>query len=312
MIRELIRELLAVLPGLMAASAVACVALGLRLRLARATVDARLDTFVAGSLGAPRGQPDGPSFSRRALLPLVAWLARVVNGLLPDRQIERIRADLTMAGLPYSRHLAQFLAAKAALAIGGAVLASLLLAGAPLPRVLVGAGAAGVLGFYLPGLWLRQRIASRRRQVLKALPDALDLLSVSVSAGLGFDGAMLEVVQRWDNPLTEEFAAVLRDMKLGTSRRDALRDFARRTGVEEVRSFVAAVMQADELGASIKDALRIQADQIRLRRRHRAEERARKATIKMLIPMVLFIFPALFIVILGPAVPSIWLLFSQR
>jgi tight adherence protein C len=278
--------------------------------MVRGQTEARLEVFVGPSLGVGQAPKRGPSFLSRTLTPLtplVAVLAELTSSLLPDRQLERIRANLAMAGMPYSRQAAQFLAVKAGMALGAALLAGLYLlrVGAPLVQMLVTAALAGVLGFYLPGIWLGRRMASRQQQVLKALPDALDLLSISVSAGLGFDGAMLEVVQRWQNPLTEEFAAVLRDLKLGTSRRDALREFARRTGIEDVANFVAAVIQADELGTPMREVLNVQAEQMRMRRRHRAEERARKATIKMLLPMVLFIFPALYVVLLGPAVPSL-------
>lgn len=293
--------------ALLASAGVLCFALGLRTCADRSRVDERMAAYVAPPVHPTQRKDDRPSFRARALVPAVAWLARMVGNLLPDRQIERIRTHMALAGMPYSRQLTQFLAAKAGLAIGAALLTSLYLlpSGESLLKTLGLALAAGALGFYLPGLWLARRIAHRRRQISRALPDALDLLSISVSAGLGFDGAMLEVVQRWKNPLGDEFAAVLRDLKFGKARRDALRELAERTGVEDVTDFVAAVIQADELGTPIKETLQIQAEQMRVRRRHRAEELARKATIKMLIPMAIFIFPAMFIVLVGPAVPSL-------
>lgn len=308
------------LAGLIAAGGVLLFAIGLRLRLAHAGISGRFDLHVAPARGFIRPRASAASAPRRLLslfsplLPLVFSLADATQGLLPKRQIDRIRANLALAGMPYSRQLSQFLAAKAALALALALAIGLSQAriGAPAPRTMVGALMAGVVGFYLPGIWLGRRIARRRQLIVKALPDALDLLSISVSAGLGFDGAMQEVVQRWRNPLTEEFGAVLRDLKLGTSRRDALRDLARRTGVEEIISFVAAVVQADELGTPMKDVLHIQAEQMRQRRRHKAEESARKAVIKMLVPMVMFIFPSLFIVLIGPAVPMLAMLRGVR
>jgi tight adherence protein C len=300
------------LAGLLAACAVAFLALALRTWSGQVQLSERMDRFVTPMLASvtmPAGFED-LSFGTRAVGPVVEWMSRIARNLLPDRQIERLRTNLGVAGLPYARHLAQFLAAQ--MAIGGGVgtllgLYALRARGSLLLAVLSGV-VAGVLGYYLPVLWLGRRMASRRQQVLRALPDALDLLSISVSAGLGFDGALMEVIQRWDNPLTFELAAVLRDMKLGTSRHDALRALATRTGVDEVTSFVAAVLQADELGAPMKDVLLIQSQQMRMNRRYRAEERARKATVKMLIPMVFFIFPAMFIVLLGPAVPSLKML----
>jgi tight adherence protein C len=287
---------------------------GARSWAARVRLGERLDTFVAPELPSLhlRSAFDEPSFRSRAVIPAVVWLSQLAEGLLPDRQIERIRKNLAIAGLPFSRHLSQFLAAQIGLAFGAATLSALYV-WTTRTDVLMGVllvVASLVLGYYLPIIWLGRRMGQRKRAILKALPDALDLLSISVSAGLGLDGAMLEVIQRWDNSLTFEFAAVIRDMKLGTSRRDALRAFARRTEVDEVTQFIAAIVQADELGAPIREVLVIQAEQIRMQRRHRAEETARKATIKMLIPMVFFIFPAMFIVLLGPAVPSFELLFS--
>ena len=299
--------------ALLASGGVLCFVQGVRLRLAHAQIGDRFDLHVAPALGVRRPQAAEGSFSRRTfatlfapLAPLVRWLATATEGFLPARQVERIRANLALAGMPYSRQLGQFLAAKAALSMALASLAALWQArqGAPFALAALSTILGAALGFYLPGIWLGRRMARRRREVFRALADALDLLSISVSAGLGFDGAMLEVVQRWQNALTEEFGAVLRDLKLGKSRRDALRDLSRRTGVEEITSFVAAVIQADELGTPLRDVLHIQAEQMRQRRRHRAEETARKAVIKMLIPMVFFIFPALFVVLIGPAVPS--------
>lgn len=298
---------------LLAGIAVVCLFLGIRAWVFGVRVNERIEAFVVPELTTFHTKElldEATSFRSRAVIPVVQTMARLTESLLPDRQVERIRANLAIAGLPYSRHLARFLAAQMGLAGGGLTLGGLyaFASSASLVMTLMMVVVSGVLGFYLPVLWLGRKMAQRKQAILRALPDALDLLSISVSAGLGFDGAMLEVVQRWDNQLTKEFAAVMRDMKLGTSRRDALRAFAKRTDVAEVKNFVAAVVQADELGAPMREVLLIQADQIRVQRRHRAEERARKATIKMLLPMVFFIFPAMFIVLLGPAVPSLALL----
>jgi tight adherence protein C len=133
----------------------------------------------------------------------------------------------------------------------------------------------------------------------------LDLLTISVEAGLAFDSALQRVAEKWDNELSREFRRVLTDVRLGRSRREALRDMAQRTGVEDVQTFTAAIIQAEQLGVSIGKILRVQADQMRIRRRQRAEEAAQKAPIKMLFPMVFLIFPSLFVVILGPAVPKL-------
>jgi tight adherence protein C len=162
----------------------------------------------------------------------------------------------------------------------------------------------------LPVMWLGRRIAARKKAITKALPDALDLLCISVEAGLAFDLALQRVADKWDDELSREFRRVLKDMQLGRSRREALKDLADRTGVDDVQTFTAAVIQADQLGVSMSKILRIQSDQMRVRRRQRAEELAQQAPIKMLFPMVFLIFPALFVVILGPAVPRIFSSFS--
>ncbi|MBI3970519.1 MAG: type II secretion system F family protein [Chloroflexi bacterium] len=300
-------DLLIVLAPLCAALAVACLAYGVHLWAARVRLAGRIEAFVSLEAVMPRSAFDEPSFQVRAVAPVVQALGQFAKSLLPDRQVERIRKNLMVAGMPMSRHLTQFLAAQMALAavVAAGLVLYLWSDDAPLLRIVVAGIVGAVLGYYLPIIWLGRRMAQRQLAVLRALPDALDLLSISVSAGLGFDGALMEVVRRWRNPLTQELAAVLRDMKLGTSRRDALRAFATRTRLDEVTNFVAAVVQADELGAPMREVLLIQAEQMRIHRRQRAEELARKAVIKMLIPMVMFIFPAMFIVILGPAVPGL-------
>jgi len=162
------------------------------------------------------------------------------------------------------------------------------------------AGAAW-LGFYFPILSLNSRIRKRQESILKALPDALDLLVICVEAGLGFDMAMGRVYEKWDNELAIEFGRVLREIQLGKLRREALKDMANRMDVPDVNSFTAAIIQADQLGVSMAQILRVQADQMRTKRRQRAQEKAQQAPVKMMIPMVLLIFPSIWIVLLGPA-----------
>jgi tight adherence protein C len=159
----------------------------------------------------------------------------------------------------------------------------------------------GMVGFFFPRLWLGSRISRRQKSVRRALPDALDLLTICVEAGLGFDSAMQKVTEKWQTELSLAFARVLREVQLGKLRRDALRDMADKVGISELTSFVAAVIQSEQLGVSLAKVLRIQADQMRIRRRQHAEEEAHKAPIKMLIPMTLLIFPSLVIVLLTPA-----------
>ena len=153
----------------------------------------------------------------------------------------------------------------------------------------------------MPELMVRSRIQRRQKEIRKAMPDALDLLTICVEAGLGFDGAMAKVYEKWDNELSRAFGRVLREIQLGKLRREALRDMAERVGISEMTSFVAAIIQSEQLGVSMARVLRIQSDQMRVKRRQAAEEEAQKAPIKMLFPMGVLIFPSILIILLGPA-----------
>ncbi len=171
----------------------------------------------------------------------------------------------------------------------------------PWSRKLLVTGLFSVFGFFLPNMLLKSKIERRQKAIRKSMPDALDLLTICVEAGLGFDGAMGKVSEKWDNELSLEFGRVLREIQLGKLRREALRDMAERIGIPEMTSFVAAIIQSEQLGVSMAKVLRIQSDQMRLKRRQHAEEEAHKAPVKMLFPMVFLIFPALLIILLGPA-----------
>ncbi len=174
-----------------------------------------------------------------------------------------------------------------------------------MPVLLVLAAAGAVAGFHAPGLYLYQRGYDRSEQVRRALPDALDLLTISVEAGLGFDAAVQQVAQNTEGPLAEELARVLREMQLGQGRAAALRALADRSNVPELRAFVGAMVQADSLGIPIAQVLRVQSSEIRVKRRQRAEEKAQQVPVKMTIPLIFCILPALFIVVLGPAALTI-------
>ncbi len=166
----------------------------------------------------------------------------------------------------------------------------------------VGVGLIGVLvGFVAPTIWLRSRIRTRQQDIIKSLPDALDLLTIIVEAGMGFDAGMAKIADKWDNEISNGFAKVVQEMRLGIPRRDALKNMDETMGVDDVKTFVAAVIQAETLGVSMAKILRVQSTQMRIKRRQRAEAMANKAPIKMLFPMVFLIFPALFIILLGPA-----------
>jgi len=243
-------------------------------------------------------------FTRRVLVPMINASGRFASRFTPQRTMEATRHKLELAGNPNNWSPAQFVGVRglAALLLGGLtfVLTMLSTVGA-LQRILF-VLVMGVLGFMLPSIWLSRRIRRRQHEIVKTLPDAIDLLTISVEAGLPFDGAMQRVADKWDNEISRAFGRVLTEMRVGKSRRDALRDLSDRTDVPDVTSFVAALIQADQLGISIAKVLRIQSEQMRIKRRQRAEEKAHQAPVKMLIPMTFLIFPSIWIVILGPAI----------
>jgi tight adherence protein C len=244
------------------------------------------------------------SQSRRSLTvpPAVQFFARWGTKLVPSAQAERLRRSLVLAGRPTTQHYTRFVATKAGLAFGLFMVGFWLMLGlAPFATTVMVATTMAVTGFMLPGIWLGRVIKQRQHEIKKALPDALDLITIGVSAGLAFDGALGEVTEKWDNALSHEFGTLLGELRMGMGRRQALLNLADRTQVDEIQIMVSQLIQADELGMSLTETLLTLANQMRLRRRQAAEELAHKAAIKMLIPLVFLIFPALFIVILGPA-----------
>lgn len=247
------------------------------------------------------------SFYRRVVSPLFTGVLHALGRLAPQSNIIQLQKNLETAGYPANLSVADFLGLKV---LAGSLLAGLTLLIAYLIRsdfswlVLVITGLVfWFVGFMLPNVWLTGRVRSRKREIRRNLPDALDMLTICVDAGLGLSGAMQQVADAWDNSLSEEFTRVLAEVKLGRTRIEALESMAQRCGVDEVISFVMAISLADKLGVSVGKVLRIQAKQMRVARRQLAEEAAREASIKMLFPLVFLIFPAMFAVILGPAVP---------
>jgi len=232
-------------------------------------------------------------------------LARFVVKFTPENQIESVRRQIEQAGksqtMEPSTFFGQRIALTLALGIGAFVLFLFVTNWGPVKGLLATVVAA-LLGYYLPMLQLKSQISRRKDSIIKALPNALDLLTICVEAGLGFEQAMGKVYDKWDDDLAIAFGRVLQEIQLGKRRGEALRDMAYRMDVPDVTSFVAALTQAEQLGVSIAKILRIQADQMRVKRRQRAQEKAQQAPVKMMIPMVLLIFPSIWIVLLGPSV----------
>ena len=245
-------------------------------------------------------------FSQRIIVPVAKKMGEFVMKFTPQNAITSMSRKLELAGNPGNMDPAVFFALRfVGLPFGGVflVLDHIAKPGTFMDGkgLLLGLPAA-ILGFYLPDLLLHSRIEKRQKEVRKAMPDGLDLLTICVEAGLGFDAAMSKLYEKWDNELGRAFGRVVREIQLGKLRREALRDMADRLGVTEMSSFVAAVIQSEQLGVSMAQVLRIQADQMRIKRRQLAEEEAHKAPIKMLIPMAFFIFPSLCIVLMAPAI----------
>ena len=254
-----------------------------------------------------RNRQEEETFVQRILQPLFRSLLAKLGRFTPSSNLDMLRHQLMMAGNPGNLAVIDLLGLKMLSAFTVAVLTASYLAGGrhmPLLSATLFGIAAGLMGFYLPNFWLSSRIRKRKQEISKALPNALDMLTTMVDAGLGFDIALLRLCDKWDNPLTQEFKRVVHEMHMGVQRSEALRNMAERTDVAELSTFTAVLIQADQLGISVSNILHTQSEQIRMRRRQWAEEVAATMPLKMMPIIVLFIFPALFAVILGPAIPG--------
>ena len=244
-------------------------------------------------------------FVERTLRPLFARLSGFVSRLSSTSFSEQTEKRLALAGNPGELRVADWLGIKVVGAFVFAIVFFLLfnfaLSVGPLMAILLGLAGTGI-GYIAPEFWLSGRIRQRQKAILVMIPDTLDLLTISVRAGLGFDAALAKVVERLPGPLSEEFRRALAEVRVGKARREALRDIVPRTEVQPLTNFIGAIIQAEQLGVSISKVLQVQSEQLRIERRQRAEEQAAKAPIKMLFPLVGCIFPSLFIVILGPAI----------
>jgi tight adherence protein C len=254
-------------------------------------------------------------FSERIMRPFIRQLADALSRFQQARSknpresqvkgIEAIQRKLALAGNPYRWTPADYLGIKAfaALVLGG-VLFFLMTIGGQTGYAFVFGGIGVAFGWFGPELLLRSKTRARQKQIQRSLPDALDLLVISVEAGLGFDAAIQRLVDKRDDALATEFARVLAEMRVGRSRRDALKDMVQRTQVPDLNNFVGAILQAEQLGVSVTKVLTIQAEQMRVVRRQRAEEKAAQLQLKLIFPLAIFIFPALCVVIMGPIWPT--------
>jgi tight adherence protein C len=241
-------------------------------------------------------------FTERFLRPSIERLGSILSRSTPAKARQDLMNKLELAGRPGNLTPEDFFAvrlvAAAVLAAVGLLLGFLL--GTPV-YMAVALGVGAVLGYYAPVAWLQQKVDRRRAEIQKGLPDAMDLLVIAVDAGLGFDAALARVTDKYKNALSDEFAKVMREVSLGRPRLEALDEMGRSSGVDDLHNFIQAIIQSEQFGTGIGKILRIQADEMRRKRRQRAQEKAAQATLKMMLPMVGCIFPTLWIVLLGPA-----------
>jgi tight adherence protein C len=248
-------------------------------------------------------------FSQRVVKPMMGRMLRIFSWVLPNKRIENLSYRLQMAGSPNNITTADFIGLKGwtTIIMGGVFALYVFAAGGQMTLMMWLLGFVFVaIGFMLPDVWLSRQITARQLAITNALPDALDMMTIGVEAGLSFEQAIGEIVSRWNDVLSKEFRRVLYEIGIGKSRREALEHLSERTGVPDLVSFVTAVNHSEELGTSLARVLNVQSQEMRIRRRQRAQEAANKVPIKMLFPMVFLIFPAVFAVILGPGIPRLF------
>jgi tight adherence protein C len=298
-----------ILLALLAAGGILMIAVGLARTPSSSAADMvqeRLQAYGGGTAGKPLTEDEivlQKPFTERVLRPFILNLGNRFSRSTPEKARNDLQNRLNLAGRPGNLGPSEFIAVRyvAAVVLFAVGLLIGLLFGNP-TFIAVGAAIGGILGFFGPLYWLRTKVEQRRSEIQKSLPDAMDLLTIAVEAGLGFDAAMQRVTDKFHNALSEEFATVLQETRLGRPRLEALDDMGRRTGVEDLHNFVQAVIQSEQMGVGVARILRLQSDEMRRKRRQRAQEKAAQASLKMMLPMVGCIFPTLWIILLGPAI----------
>lgn len=271
----------------------------------------RLNMSLGGSPFAPLRIQDvemSRPFSQRVILPVVKQIGRSLQAIWPETRLKAVQTRLLLAGSPGQMRAIDFVGLRvlsgAVFLAAGVSYGYLVSYPIDMMAMLLLAGLV-VAGFGLPDFWLSRRITRRQQNIQNSLPDAIDMLTITTEAGLSFESGLQEIMTKWDNELSREFARTLRDIGMGQSRRYALTSMSARTGVPDVQSFTTALNQAEELGVSIGRVLRSQSEDMRVRRRQRAYEKANQAPVKIMFPLVFLIFPSIFAVLLGPAVPQL-------
>ena len=298
------------LPVMMVFTAIAFLAVWIGFAAVRVQKTAEQRLAVYGRRSVTRDDAMTQPFAERALAPAVLAMGRFANRYTPVGYLANVQKKLIYGGNPGNVDATSYVLIKVLLGLAGIAAAWFLRDyGDGIVRLLILFGPP-LLGFFGPDAWLQRHIDDRKKSMQRALPDTLDLLVISVEAGLGFDSALSRVVQTVPGPLSEEFFRMLQETRVGVSRRDAMRHLMDRTDLDELRSFILAMMQAEAFGVTIARVLRVQADEMRVKRRQRAQEKAFAAPVKLVFPLVFCIFPSLFIVLLGPAAIQIGEAFS--
>lgn len=275
-------------------------------------VQIRLETIGKQNSKEVENELNQPLFVR-VLRPMMDSISKTVLRITPKEIVASMEKKVMLAGKSNNMSVKNLVNIQVIIVVGLPVLTFLITSylGAKTQIVLYFVFIEIALGLILPNFILSKKITARQKKIQNSLPDTIDLLTVSVEAGLGFDGALAKVIDKMPGPLADEFEDVLQEIKVGKQKRDALRDMADRIGLQDLSMFVSSIIQADQFGVSIGNVLRIQSEQMRQKRRQRAQEKAMKAPVKMVIPMVLFIFPTIFSVLLGPVIIQILATFKK-
>ncbi len=267
------------------------------------SIAARLEGIKKSKLENYNEELNQPLLSR-VIRPMIDNMGRAMMRITPGEMISSLENKIVKAGSPGNLTVKEWVNIQAVIVTVLPVFTFIAFrsSGVKAGTIIMLIAAEIAMGFVLPGYILGKMLTTRQKTILNSLPDVIDLITVSVEAGLGFDGALMKVVDKKPGPLAAEFDKVLQEIKVGRQKKDALRDMSQRIDIQDFTAFVGAIIQADQFGVGIANVLRIQSEQMRLRRKQRAQERAMKVPVKMLIPMVVFIFPTMFIVLLGPVV----------
>ena len=296
--------MLIILIALSVAASVTLVVMSFMARPAASAIESRITDFRNRAVGYEPELVDlEVPFIDRVVRPGIEGISRAFGSILPASLLASIQKQLVMAGNPMSLNaFVTFWAVLLAVFGGTGLILFVALPASMILQKLAITATLLMLGWMFPRTWLKGRLRGRQKLVLKGLPDAMDLVTTCVEAGLGLDAALARVAEKTEGPFARELQVMMRDVALGKLRREAMQELAERIGVEELTSFITSIIQAEQLGVGVAQVLRVQADQLRTKRRQKAERSAHEAPIKMLFPLVLFVFPSFLIVILGPAV----------